>query len=74
MTAARPASPADAHKPVRVDPELRIVEVGDLRTATLTPPRFVFAPIIPRGHVTMLGGHGGTGKTVLSLTLVDCND
>lgn len=51
-------------------PALRLieVEVGDVRTAEIAAPRFVAYPIIPRGHPTLLGGHGGTGKSNLAET------
>jgi hypothetical protein len=45
------------------------VEVGDLATAAIEPPQFVVASLIPRGHVTLLGGHGGAGKTSLALAI-----
>lgn len=48
---------------------LREVEVGDLQTATITPPQYVVAPIVPRAHVTLLGGHGGSGKSTLALAI-----
>jgi KaiC/GvpD/RAD55 family RecA-like ATPase len=48
---------------------LRAVEVGDLKTATITPPKFVVDSIAPRGHVTLLGGHGGSGKSLLALAI-----
>jgi hypothetical protein len=51
-----------------IDPPLRVLEVGDLSAVTLSPVRFVVEPIIPRGVVTLLGGHGGTGKSTLALT------
>lgn len=51
--------------PVRLVP----VELDDLAAATLQPPRFVIRPLVPRGVVTLLGGHGGAGKSVLGLTL-----
>jgi KaiC/GvpD/RAD55 family RecA-like ATPase len=51
-----------------IAPPLRVLEVGDLSAVTLSPVRFVVEPIIPRGVVTLLGGHGGTGKSTLALT------
>jgi len=45
------------------------VEVGDLATAAVEPPQFVVASVIPRGHVSLLGGHGGTGKSSLALAI-----
>ncbi|TCO40436.1 AAA family ATPase [Dokdonella fugitiva] len=52
-----------------VEASLRVVEVGDLAAATLQAPEFVVDRIVPRGHVTLLGGHGGTGKSTLALAI-----
>ena len=46
------------------------VELGDVSAASLTPPRYVIRPIVPRGFVTLLGGHGGAGKSILGETLL----
>jgi hypothetical protein len=45
------------------------VAAGDLHGASIEAPRFVVATLIPRDHVTLLGGHGGLGKSTLALTL-----
>lgn len=47
------------------------VDLGDLFNASAAPPspRFVLGGLVPAGAVTLLAGHGGTGKTVLSLSL-----
>jgi len=45
------------------------VPVGDIMAAVLDPPTFVVNPILPRGTVTLMGGHGGAGKSVLALTI-----
>lgn len=50
-------------------PALIAVEVGDLAGAELLPPRFVVDRLIPRRQVTLLGGHGGAGKSTLALVL-----
>lgn len=49
----------------------RLVEVAlaDVMLAKPTAPRFVIIPIIPRNVATLLGGHGGLGKSMLGLTL-----
>lgn len=49
-----------------LDP-LQVVSMADF--ATIEPPevRFVAAPILPREHVTLLGGHGEAGKSYLAL-------
>lgn len=49
----------------------RLVEVAlaDVMQAKPAPPRFVINPIIPRNVATLLGGHGGLGKSMLGLTL-----
>lgn len=52
-------------------PPLRLVEVsiGDVMTAQVDPPTYVFCPIIPHCHLTLCGAHGGAGKTNLALVL-----
>lgn len=57
------ATPADGpHGLPRVD--LRNLMEQDWPSA-----RYVFEPIIPRRETTLLGGHGGIGKSMLALTL-----
>lgn len=51
------------------EPGLAQVPVHDLMGASLTPPRFVIDPLVPRRYVTLLGGHGGLGKSMLGLVL-----
>lgn len=46
-----------------------IVSLGDLASARTEPVRCAIEPIIPIGVVTLLGSHGGAGKTMLSLIL-----
>lgn len=43
------------------------VNVSDLLTAVPKPPECVIEKWLPRGFVTLLGGHGGAGKTSLAL-------
>jgi len=45
------------------------VALADVMQAKPAPPRFVITPIIPRNVATLLGGHGGLGKSMLGLTL-----
>jgi KaiC/GvpD/RAD55 family RecA-like ATPase len=45
------------------------VKPGDLTNAAITPPRLAFGVWVPRGHTTLLGGHGGIGKSTFALTL-----
>lgn len=49
-------------------PAFRIVPMGGLDAARDELPRFVVRPLIPRGVVSLLGAHGGTGKTLLAAT------
>ncbi len=46
------------------------VSPGDIMQAEVPAPRFVLQPLIPRRLVTLLGGHGGAGKSVLALAIV----
>lgn len=48
---------------------LAAVDLADLMRAELVPVQFVFEPLFPRRHVTLLGGHGGTGKSSLAVAL-----
>ncbi len=45
------------------------VPLYDLQDIELAPPEFIVDKIIPRGVVTLLGGHGGSGKSVLALVI-----
>ncbi len=45
------------------------VPLADLMTAPTPAPPFVIRDLIPRREVTLLGGHGGAGKSILGLTL-----
>lgn len=47
---------------------LRQVDLDGVMVAALEPPEFIIDPLLPRGYVTLLGGHGGSGKTMLALT------
>ena len=50
-------------------PALIRVDLRDVMTDTSPPVRCVFDPVVPRGEVTLLSGHGGAGKSILALTL-----
>jgi hypothetical protein len=45
------------------------VDLNGFMQANPEPPEFVVYPLIPRGVPTLLGAHGGGGKTMLALTL-----
>ena len=51
------------------DATLVEVPISDVGSAHIEPPQFVIAPIIPRRVATLLGGHGGLGKSMLGLIL-----
>ena len=63
--AAWDAPPDDVLAP----PRLRPVDLSRMEAPDLSPPEFVVSPLIPRGHLTLFGGHGGSGKTTLSLVI-----
>ncbi len=48
------------------------VPIDDLNTRPPSPPAFIWDAYLPAGVVTLLGAHGGTGKTILSLMLSIC--
>lgn len=45
------------------------VSLADVMTATLEPVRFAVKPWMPLRLVTLLGGHGGIGKSTLALAI-----
>ena len=45
------------------------VDLSGTMTHKPAPPRYIVAPWIPRRVVTLLGGHGGYGKTCFALVL-----
>lgn len=55
-----------------IGPLLKPVSVLDVLTNPSAPPEFVWDGYIPRGVVTILGAHGGTGKSTIALMLAVC--
>lgn len=50
------------------EPHIRIIPTDDLLTYRPPPPAWAIDGLVPRGFVTILGAHGGAGKSVLGLT------
>ncbi len=50
----------------------RVVAVADLDTAEVPRQEWLWAGYIPAGTLTLLGAHGGTGKSTLALMLAVC--
>lgn len=48
---------------------LRLVDLAGLLTTPTPAPPYVIHGLIPRRVVTLLGGHGGAGKSIAGLTL-----
>ncbi|WP_018876732.1 AAA family ATPase [Thioalkalivibrio sp. ALE31] len=53
-------------------PTFRVVRLDDLESAEAPAPRHILSPYIPAGTVTLLGAHGGAGKSTLALHLAVC--
>jgi hypothetical protein len=51
---------------------LTTVSVGDVLTRPAPPPRFIWEGYLPRSNVTLLGAHGGVGKSTFGLMLCVC--
>jgi len=47
--------------------KLRRCDMTKLYSAALKAPTFIVEPLIPRGYLTLFGGHGGSGKSALGL-------
>lgn len=61
-----------ATEPPKPEPLLKPVSVFDVLSNPSPPPGFVWADYLPRGTVSLLGAHGGTGKSTLALMLEIC--
>lgn len=61
--------PPDALEVEPKEPPLRLVTVEGLEAAELAPPQFWIDGILPAKAVTLLSGHGGTGKSTLALSM-----
>lgn len=61
------ASALDAAEPIGL--RLQRLDLSDLMDSRPAPPEFVIDKIVPRDEVTLLGAHGGAGKSTLVLTL-----
>jgi putative DNA primase/helicase len=61
-----------AHAPPKPEPLLKPVSVFDVLSNPSEPPQFVWAGYLPRGTVSLLGAHGGTGKSTIALMLGVC--
>lgn len=60
--AALPAEERKAELPIRLD-------LGSLAQREPAKPQFVVEDWLPRGEVTLMGAHGGTGKSMIGLQL-----
>jgi len=63
---------AQAVEPPKPEPLLKPVSVNDVLTKPSEPPAFVWDGYLPRGVVSLLGAHGGTGKSTAALMLAVC--
>ena len=61
-----------AREPEPPAPLLKPVSVRDVLTNPAAPPAFVWHGYLPRGVVSLLGAHGGTGKSTVALMLSVC--
>ena len=61
-----------ATEPPKSKPLLKPVCVCDVLTNPSAPPQFVWDGYLPRGVVSMLAAHGGTGKSTIALMLSIC--
>src|SRR5262245_54481701 len=49
------------------DPLFNIVNIDDVMTADLAAPKSKIGDFAPTGHVTVMGSHGGVGKSNTAL-------
>lgn len=48
---------------------LQQIDISDIESATFDPPRFAVEAIVPAGYVTLFGGHGASGKSILAMAI-----
>lgn len=48
---------------------LKKVSLDDIEGVELPSPAYAVEPLTPEGEVTLLGGHGGAGKSILAMTI-----
>lgn len=68
----KPPEPPPAPKNDAAGLGLKLVEVVDVLEAPPPAPAFWIDELVPAGVVTLLGAHGGTGKSMLALTAAVC--
>ncbi len=61
-----------ARAPAPPEALLKPVCVFDVLTNPAPPPEFIWDGYLPRGVVTLMGAHGGTGKSTVALMLGVC--
>ncbi|HKK05362.1 MAG TPA: AAA family ATPase, partial [Gammaproteobacteria bacterium] len=54
------------------NPPFPTVDLSDLADAAISEPSHIIHPLLPRNVVTLLGAHGGSGKTMLALVQAVC--
>ena len=63
---------ADAGPSASTAPSFRAVPVSDLAATVVHSTAWWWDGYLPRGHVTVLTGHGGVGKSLTALMLTVC--
>lgn len=58
--------------PINEQPSLKNVSVADVLVSPSPATEFVWDGYVPKGVVTMLSAHGGTGKSTIALMLSVC--
>ncbi len=61
-----------APEPAAPEPAACLVDLHDLAHAEVPAPAHIIERLLPERAVTLLGAHGGTGKTLLALFLAVC--
>ena len=71
MSAAEDVRRLESIDDAMLDPAPPFVEVslGDLSESSIVPQRWYWHEYVPAGHVTLLAGHGGVGKSTFALML-----
>ena len=67
-----PPTDADDEPETERARDFALVPIHDLGHDDVPEPQYIVEPILPTGVPTLLGAHGGTGKSFLALILAAC--
>lgn len=59
----------DLPEPATTPSRFKMCDMKKVWDAALDPPQFIIESLVPRDHLTLFGGHGGSGKTTVAMVM-----